>query len=650
MLRRAVSSVCSQSLRDFELIVVDDGSAEPCGGLPLDPRIRMIRNRSSFGVAQARNVGIDAAKGTYISFLDDDDEYLPSFLRDTYATLKISPDEVGVSWCGVKFIDYPVDANAAPSVRVVEFARHEDRRKLVGDFLSIGTGFGVTIKSNCLKKVGTFNRALKVSSDSDMFFRILVNGFTPIPVPGVHVVRHNHREARLQSIDFCQERMRTWENWIFVQYAGFLDENPVLRSNLLGYVGSLKKRLEDASRNKATSQAAGRTQRGRLRSRFLAVRGWLAGVSMRKRVRNLLRRLIDKTLIPSRNDLLLIAEWPILRLAAAFVPERAWFDVAMRVEQAKVLLGFRDSIARVETIRRALTLTDDAPAKNLASRLAASHTEHFIHVLKSSGGGWTPEVQIKGRAHLDAAVAQGNGTILWQMPFFFSMVTKIGLKAAGYPVMYTSLPTHGFSHGPFANRFLNPKMIRAENQYLRKRITIDSKNPGAALLRVRKELANNGVVCINIGAWAGRTVVPAPVLGGWLPLAVGAPGLAHRTGAALLPVFTIRMPGRSAFLIRIGAPLPTGAEASATAISDSVTALAAQLEIAVRSAPDQFTSWEYLAFDELIGEFASSPVARAIGNTAVSTQDLITELTVQDRESVRKPSHRSRPAVMPKHQ
>ena len=315
---------------------------------------------------------------------------------------------------------------------------------------------------------------------------------------------------------------------------------------------------------------------------------------MHERVRNLLRRIVDDTLVPSRNDLLFMAEWPILRLAAAFLPERAWFDVAMRVEQAKVLLGLRDWAADADTIRRALSLTDNAAAKKIAFRLAASCTEHFIQVLKSRGRGWNPEIQIEGRTHLDAAVAKGKGTILWYMPFCFSMVTKIGLKSAGYPFTQMSHRTHGFSYGPFAIRFLNPRLIRAEDQYLRKRITIHS-DPGAALLRVRRELANNGVVSIHVGAWSGRTVVRAPLLGGWLPLAVGAPGLAHRTGAALLPVSTMRMPGRSAFLVRIGAPLPTGAEATATAIRDSVTALVTHLEVAVRSAPDQFTSWEYLS-------------------------------------------------------
>ena len=328
---------------------------------------------------------------------------------------------------------------------------------------------------------------------------------------------------------------------------------------------------------------------------------------MRKRVKNLLwraknllrraRRRIPESLIPTRDDLLFMAEWPALRLAAALLPERAWFGFAMRVERAKVLLGLRDPKAGSEHIWRALSLSDPAEAEKIVYRVVATSTEHLIHVLKSNAGGWNPEIQIEGRAHLDAALAQGRGAILWQSSCF-SLVTKKGLQAAGYPLIHTGLPAHGFSHSPFGVRFLNPSLLRAENRYLRQRIFIDSQNPGAALLRVRRELANNGVVNFTMGAWAGRTVIRAPLLGGWLPLAVGAPGLAHRTGAALLPVFTMRMPGSHAIVIRIGEPLPTGAADSATAINDSVAALVAQLEAAIRSAPDQWTSWSCLSFDE----------------------------------------------------
>jgi glycosyltransferase involved in cell wall biosynthesis len=252
MLPRAVSSVLSQSLQDFELIIIDDGSAKLCDDLPRDARIRILRNASSSGVAHARNLGIQAAHGRYISFLDDDDEYLPSFLRMTHARLRDSPDEIGISWCGVTFIDDAITPGASSVSRTRTFGEYNSRQSLLEDFLTIGTGFGVTIKSDCLNKVGLFNEALKVSSDSDMFIRILAKGFTPTVLPGVHLVlRRDHHGPRLQSLSTLQERIRTWE-WFLSEYSEFLDENPTLKRRFLNYIDSLKKKLEP-SRNHVKS-------------------------------------------------------------------------------------------------------------------------------------------------------------------------------------------------------------------------------------------------------------------------------------------------------------------------------------------------------------------------------------------------------------
>jgi len=267
MLPRAVSSVLSQSLADFELIIVDDGSVKPCGdGLPRDARIRILRNASSLGVAHARNRGIQAARGKYISFLDDDDEYLPSLLHLTHTGLSGSPDEIGISWCGVRYIDDPITPGASSASRTRTFGQHNNRQSLLADFLTIGIGFGVTIKSDCLKKVGLFNDRLKVSSDSDMFIRILAKGFTPTALPDVHVVLYNHHGARLQSTKTIPERIQTWE-WFLSQYSDFLDDNLILRRKFVNYIDSLKKKLESSS-NRTTSDRS-RSQAGRLLSRLL---------------------------------------------------------------------------------------------------------------------------------------------------------------------------------------------------------------------------------------------------------------------------------------------------------------------------------------------------------------------------------------------
>jgi len=79
---RAVQSVLNQTVRDFELLVVNDGSTDKGPHLVRkmnDPRIRLIEQRNS-GVSAARNRGIEEARAEIVAFLDADDEWLPNFL------------------------------------------------------------------------------------------------------------------------------------------------------------------------------------------------------------------------------------------------------------------------------------------------------------------------------------------------------------------------------------------------------------------------------------------------------------------------------------------------------------------------------------------------------------------------------------------
>ncbi len=96
----AIESVLAQTMQDFEVIVVDNGSTDGTQDVVrsfTDPRIKLIQN-SGGTIAYALNTGIKAAKGRYISQLDSDDVYLPETLEymagaldaDPYAGLAIS--------------------------------------------------------------------------------------------------------------------------------------------------------------------------------------------------------------------------------------------------------------------------------------------------------------------------------------------------------------------------------------------------------------------------------------------------------------------------------------------------------------------------------------------------------------------------------
>ena len=100
-LEKCVHSILQQTFRDFELILVDDGSTDSSGKLcdyfkDKDPRIHVI-HRPNGGLSSARNSGLDIAKGDYIGFVDSDDYIAP----DMYEFLlnKIKKENADISSC-----------------------------------------------------------------------------------------------------------------------------------------------------------------------------------------------------------------------------------------------------------------------------------------------------------------------------------------------------------------------------------------------------------------------------------------------------------------------------------------------------------------------------------------------------------------------
>ncbi len=107
LLPRAIDSVINQTFDDLECIVVDDCSpndetTEVVKTID-DDRVRYIRHDENRGVSAARNTGIEHARGKYIAFLDDDDEWLPSKLNKQVNLFENLSAEYGIVYCWMNY-------------------------------------------------------------------------------------------------------------------------------------------------------------------------------------------------------------------------------------------------------------------------------------------------------------------------------------------------------------------------------------------------------------------------------------------------------------------------------------------------------------------------------------------------------------------
>jgi glycosyltransferase involved in cell wall biosynthesis len=169
----ALPSALEQREVDVEVIVVDDGSEDetPSRLAELDdPRVRVVRNETSRGVAVARNAGIAAARGRWISFLDDDDLWSPRKLRAQVD----SAEEAGAVFAyssggGLDASRNFLFAVAAPDPATVT------ERLLQWNVIWCGCS-NVLARADVVAELGGFDERLVQLADWDLWIRLALAG------------------------------------------------------------------------------------------------------------------------------------------------------------------------------------------------------------------------------------------------------------------------------------------------------------------------------------------------------------------------------------------------------------------------------------------------------------------------------------------
>jgi len=168
----AIDSVLSQTFKDFEIIVVDDGSTDSLEEVlsKYGEKIKLIKQKR-LGVSASRNKGIKNSSGEIVAFLDADDIWLPNKLSQQLALFNLNP-HLGVVFGNVYFWNGEIFQRKT----YFDFSQPYRGKILFPlfavDFIPL---LSIMIRRKVLDKVGLFDESVRFVEDYEMLLRIALN-------------------------------------------------------------------------------------------------------------------------------------------------------------------------------------------------------------------------------------------------------------------------------------------------------------------------------------------------------------------------------------------------------------------------------------------------------------------------------------------
>ena len=265
--------------------------------------------------------------------------------------------------------------------------------------------------------------------------------------------------------------------------------------------------------------------------------------------------------IVTPKDILRVLTILIGCLGAWTVPQRFWRPAtrwicrcwtpfrsqrAVRHDAATLGMLYGDRVTKAEFA--------DIMTSKTAMR-AEVYLSRFRHL--SPFGNRNLQWRLSGTEHIDDALADGCGAILWVNGGSAGAVfPKVALHHRGYGVHHLSHEDHGLSGSEFTRRYLFPIWLDVEKQHIAGRIVMSGNRKMSAMRQLRRVLAANGIVSITVYLGPDTSqVFEIPFLGRCLRLATGPVNLSVQTKAPLIPIFCA--PADIGFEVIVEPPLRT---------------------------------------------------------------------------------------------
>lgn len=238
-LDRCIISILKQSFKNWELILLNDGSTDKSGEIcdkykRIDNRIRVIHKKNT-GVSSTRNLGINLSKGEYITFVDSDDWIECDYLELMYKSIIEMNVDVIVTGC--VYEDKNGVNNPFKKGEPIIYEKNEAKKEFLKQNKFIWTICDKLYKAELLKKV-KLDTHLKIAEDMLLFWNILNSieriGYVPL---------YKYHYDRVASKTMNSHFERKWFDSLYVKKLIYYDaKNISLEHKLLAksiYVGEL---------------------------------------------------------------------------------------------------------------------------------------------------------------------------------------------------------------------------------------------------------------------------------------------------------------------------------------------------------------------------------------------------------------------------
>lgn len=292
------------------------------------------------------------------------------------------------------------------------------------------------------------------------------------------------------------------------------------------------------------------------------------------------------------RDGAVVASLGILLPFSWLAPQRLWTPLAVLVSSAMMRLTPGATAARIKAVRERYGDNGlPAPGVTVMYSRAGRMERHLQYLREFRPGGWDPRIDLSGGEHIDRALENGRGCILWVAPMIYAfLVAKKGLHAAGYSVTHLSHANHGVSQTRWGRR-LNVVRTAPEERYLAERLVMSDGSELRCTRELYDRLRANALVSITAENEYGARRVAGPFLGGTMRLPTGAPSLSLASGAALLPTIAIKR-SHDRFEVIIEPALPAPPSSSRHGAVDAlVHRYIERIQHHVTRHPYQYANW-----------------------------------------------------------